>query len=76
MQFEIFRIKISKDKFKVGRASSCDYSITESDMGEMRWFTTVSKVQFEIYRNNRGIFLTDCSSNGKPDQFGSLHLSF
>ena len=72
----MFRIKISEDKFRVGRASSCDYSITESDMGEMRWFTTVSKVQFEIYRNNRGIFLTDCSSNGKPDQFGSLHLSF
>ena len=56
-----------EEKFRVGRASSCEYSIKESDMGDIRWFTTVSKVQFEIYRDNKDIFLTDCSSNGKPD---------
>ena len=63
----MFRIKLSEDKFRVGRASSCDYSITESDMGGMQWFTTVSKVQFEIYRNNTDVFLTDCSSNGNSN---------
>lgn len=58
------RIKLTEERFRVGRASSCDYSIRESDMGGMRWLTTVSKVQCEIYRNNADVFLTDCSSNG------------
>ena len=66
-----FRIKLSSDKFVLGRASSCDYSITESDMGGMMWFNTVSKIQCEIYKNNNDIFLTDCSSNGNP---GCLYI--
>ena len=66
------RIQLSSEKFVLGRASSCDYSITESNMGGMMWFNTVSKVQCEIYRSNNDIFITDCSSNGNP---GCLFLS-
>merc|ERR1719461_466525 len=33
-------------------------------MGGNKWFTTVSKVQCEIFRNNNDVFLKDCSSNG------------
>ena len=64
--FLSFRIQLSSEKFVLGRASSCDYSITESNMGGMMWFNTVSKVQCEIYRSNNDIFITDCSSNGNP----------
>ena len=62
-----FRIKLSEEVFRLGRASSCDYSIVESDMGGMRWLTTVSKVQCEIYRERNIVFLKDCSSNGNLD---------
>ena len=42
----------------------CDYVIKESDMGDLKWLTTVSKVQCEIIKNSNGIFLKDKSSNG------------
>ena len=42
----------------------CDYVIRESDMGGIKWLTTVSKVQCEIIKNDKGIFLKDKSSNG------------
>ena len=40
------------------------YVIKESDMGSQRWMTAVSKCQCEIIRENKGVFLRDCSSNG------------
>jgi len=58
------RIALSQESFKLGRATSCDYVIKESDMGSMRWLTAVSKCQCEIIKNKLGIFLKDKSSNG------------
>jgi len=58
------RIALKQDNFRFGRASMCDYVIKESDMGDLKWLTTVSKVQCEIIKNSNGIFLKDKSSNG------------
>ena len=58
------RIPLSADSFKLGRASSCDYVIKETDMGGVKWLTAVSKVQCDVIRNNEGTFIRDCSSNG------------
>ena len=58
------RIPLSTDSFRLGRASSCDYVIKETDMGGFKWLTAVSKVLCDIVRNSGGTFIRDCSSNG------------
>jgi len=58
------RIPLSKDVFRFGRASSCDYVIREEDMGDKKWVTAVSKIQCEIFRDKKGVFVKDLSSNG------------
>ena len=46
--------------------SNCQANVLSFILNILR-FTTVSKVQFEIYRNDTDVFLTDCSSNGNSD---------
>jgi len=58
------RIPMVKDVFRFGRASSCDYVIREKDMGDIKWLTAVSKNQCEIFRDKKGVFVKDLSSNG------------
>lgn len=58
------RIALKIDSFKLGRANTSDYVIRESDMGNTRWLTAVSKVQCEIMKMKEGVFLKDRSSNG------------
>lgn len=58
------RIPLKADSFRFGRASSCDYVIRESDMGDLKWCHAVSKVQCEIIRKKEGVFVKDKSSNG------------
>ena len=72
------RIALNSDKFLLGRASSCDYSIKVSDMGGLKWLQAVSKVQCEILKTDKGPFIKDHSSNGKDEisilTFASLLL--
>ena len=58
------RISLTKDVFRLGRASSCDYMIKEKDMGDKYWLLAVSKNQCEILRDKKGVFVKDLSSNG------------
>jgi len=58
------RIPLKTDVFKFGRASSCDYVIRETDMGDKKWLTAVSKIQCEILKTDKGVFVKDRSSNG------------
>ena len=58
------RLALQQDSFRLGRAKTMDYVIKESDMGNYRWLTAVSKCQCEVLRNKDGIFLKDKSSNG------------
>ena len=48
----------------LGRASSCDYSVKESDMCGLKWLQAVSKVQCQILKTEKGPLLKDHSSNG------------
>lgn len=58
------RLPLQKDIFRLGRASSSDYVIRESDMGSYKWLSAVSKTQCEITKCTQGVFLKDRSSNG------------
>ena len=58
------RIALSGEKFSLGRASSCDYSVKESDMCGLKWLQAVSKVQCQILKTEKGPLLKDHSSNG------------
>jgi len=58
------QIPLSSDSFKLGRGSLMDYVIKESDMGSSKWLTAVSKCQCEIFRDSKGVFIRDHSSNG------------
>ena len=58
------RIPLKTDVFRFGRASSCDYVIRETDMGDKKWLTAVSKIQCEIIKTDKGVFVKDRSSNG------------
>jgi len=58
------RIPLKTDVFRFGRASSCDYVIRETDMGDKKWLTAVSKIQCEIIKTDEGVFVKDRSSNG------------
>ena len=61
------RIPLNKDKdvpFRLGRASSCDYVIRETDMGDKKRLGAVSKTQCEIRKTIEGVFVKDTSSNG------------
>ena len=59
------RIALSGEKFSLGRASSCDYSVKESDMCGIKWLQAVSKVQCEVFKTDKGLpFLKDLSTNG------------
>jgi len=58
------RIALRQESFRLGRATTCDYVIRESDMGTHRWLTAVSKCQCEILKTPQGVFLKDRSSNG------------
>ena len=58
------RINLTSESFTLGRASSCHYVIKETDMGGIKWLEAVSLIQCEIFKNNEGIFIRDCSSNG------------
>ena len=58
------RIPLKTDLFRFGRASSCDYVIRETDMGDKKWLTAVSKIQCDIIKTDKGVFVKDRSSNG------------
>ena len=62
--FKYCRIPLNKDSYFLGRASSCDYVVRESDMGSVKWLTAISKIQCEIVKNSKGTFIKDHSSNG------------
>ena len=60
------RIALSGEKFVLGRASSCDYSVKESDMCGIKWLQAVSKVQCEVFKTDKGPpLLKDLSTNGE-----------
>jgi len=58
------RLDLKTDTFKLGRGSTMDYTISETDMGSAKWMVAVSKCQCEIFRKSDGVFLRDHSSNG------------
>jgi len=58
------RLTLTQDIFRLGRGTTMDYVIKESDMGSNEWWISVSKCQCEIVRDKTGIFLKDTSSNG------------
>lgn len=58
------RIPLTTDSFKMGRGRSNDYVIRESDMGGMKWLSSISKIQCQLVKLPTGIFLKDWSSNG------------
>jgi len=58
------RIPLTTDSFKMGRGRSNDYVIRESDMGGMKWLSSISKIQCQVVKLPTGVFLKDWSSNG------------
>jgi len=58
------RIPLYTDSFNMGRGRSNDYVIKESDMGGVKWLSSISKVQCQIIKWPTGVFLKDLSSNG------------
>lgn len=59
------RIDLSCEKFLLGRASTCNYTVKLADMADLQSLKAVSKVQCEILKTSQGPHLKDHSANGK-----------
>ena len=59
------RIDLIGEKFLLGRASSCNYTVKLADMEDLQSLKAVSKVQCEIIKTSQGPHLKDHSANGK-----------
>ena len=65
-------IPLKTDVFRFGRASSCDYVIRETDMGDKKWLTAVSKIQCEIIKTDKSLFVKDRSGNEEGNNADDL----